>query len=481
MSLSSTDRHPVELDAEKSTEHNLRYILWLICISALGGLLLGWDTSVISGAIGPIRDYFQLSAAEMGWAASCVVVGCIIGSFMVGPVSYHWGRRGALFTCCIVFFISAVGSALATNFTVYIIFRIIGGWAVGAACIICPMYMSEISPRAYRGRAVSCFQQSVIIGQTVIFYINFLIARGMTDAWLSDLGWRYMLGSEIIPAILFGIMLFTIPESPRYLVMKGKIDKAIQVFTKMSNRNHAEKLVKSVQDSLLEVENSSKNRVSLLAPGIFPLVLLGSFIIVSQQFSGIDVIMYYAPEILKPISGTEGALFQTTFIGITFIIGNIICMFLIDRIGRIPLMVWGTIGCAVGMGIVGFSFYSQNPGYGALAGIIIYALAYSISWGCVSWTLLSEIFPNSIRDRAMSIAGGCKFVAGFLITMFFPILNENEYLVEKFHGAFTFWMFAILALLAVIVVKVFVPETKGVALEEMQEHMVHKMKRFRLK
>lgn len=303
----------------------------------------------------------------------------------------------------------------------------------------------------------------------------------MTDAWLADMGWRVMLGSEVIPAVLFGFMLFTIPESPRYLVMKGKVEKAREVFAKISNPEHADKLVEAVQNSLVQDEANKSKKVSLMAPGMIQLVALGSFIIVAQQFSGIDVIMYYAPEILKPIAGTEGALFQTTFIGVTFIIGNIICMFLIDRVGRIPLMVWGTVGCALGMGVVGAAFYSQDPGYGALAGIVIYALSYSISWGCVSWTLLSEIFPNSIRDRAMSFAGGCKFVAGFLITMFFPILNENAFLVEKFHGAFTFWMFAILALLSVIVIKIFVPETKGVALEEMQEHMVSKLKRFSLK
>ncbi len=228
------------------SQRNIAYIIKICCVAALGGILFGYDTAVISGAIGPITEYFSLSPAETGWAVSSVVLGSIIGAVSAGWCSLKYGRRNTLFAAAILFAISAVGSALATTFTFYTLLRIVGGLAVGLAAVVSPMYMSEVAPREFRGRAVSMFQQSVVVGQTVVFFVNFLIAKGMTEVWLKDLGWRWMLGSEIIPALIFGLLLFTIPESPRWLVLKGKIDQARLILTRISNRKHADNVIAEI-------------------------------------------------------------------------------------------------------------------------------------------------------------------------------------------------------------------------------------------
>ncbi|MBV7299451.1 sugar porter family MFS transporter [Enterovibrio paralichthyis] len=460
----------------ETRKYNFAYIVRICCIAALGGILLGYDTAVISGAIGPIRDYFALTPAQTGWAVSSVVLGSILGAVGAGWVSLKYGRRNTLFIAAILFIISAIGSALATTFTFYTVLRIVGGVAVGLACVVSPMYMSEVAPKDYRGRAVSMFQQSAVIGQTGVFYVNYLIAKGMSETWLVDMGWRWMLGSEVIPAALFAALLFLIPESPRWLVLKGKVAQAKDTLARISNPAHADKVIQEIQDSLKEARGVKKNQVSLRSPLLFAILVIGTFVAAAQQLTGINVIMYYTPEILKPITGsTENALFQTTFVGIVFIAGNAMGMYLIDKVGRLPLMKWGTLGCAFGMFIVGYVLYQQTEGYAALFALCLYVVSYAVSWGCACWTMISEIFPNSIRSRAMAIAVGAQWFTGFIVTQSFPMLNENPYLKEQFNGAFSFWLFAILSIICMYIVVKYVPETKGVSLEKMEAAMAKKL------
>lgn len=463
--------------AASASKHNFAYIIRICCIAALGGILLGYDTAVISGAIGPIRDYFNLNPAQTGWAVSSVVLGSILGAVSAGWVALKYGRRNALFIAAILFIISAIGSALATTFTFYTVLRIVGGVAVGLACVVSPMYMSEVAPKDFRGRAVSMFQQSAVIGQTGVFYVNYMIAKGMSEAWLVDMGWRWMLGSEMVPAALFAALLFFIPESPRWLVLKGKLDKAKETLSQISNPEHADRVIKDIQDSLVDARSANgKSKISLRSPLLFSILVIGTFVAAAQQLTGINVIMYYTPEILKPITGsTENALFQTTFVGIVFIGGNALGMYLIDKVGRLPLMKWGTLGCALGMMIVGYVLYTQTTGYAALFALCLYVVSYATSWGCACWTMISEIFPNSIRSRAMAIAVGAQWFTGFLVTQFFPMLNENAYLKENFNGAFSFWVFAALSMICMVIVVKYVPETKGVSLEKMEETMAKKL------
>ncbi|WP_116472645.1 sugar porter family MFS transporter [Zobellella maritima] len=462
--------------ASQAKSHNFSYLIRICCIAALGGILLGYDTAVISGAIGPIRDHFGLTSAETGWAVSSVVFGSILGAISAGWSALTYGRRNTLFIAAVLFIVSAIGSALATTFTFYVLLRIVGGVAVGLACVVSPMYMSEVAPKDFRGRAVSMFQQSAVIGQTAVFYVNYLIAKGMSEAWLVDLGWRWMLGSEVLPALLFAALLFMIPESPRWLVLKGKLDQAKTMLSRISNPDHAERLIAEIQDSLKESRTVGKSQVSLRSPLLFAILVIGTFVAAAQQLTGINVIMYYTPEILKPIAGgTENALFQTTFVGVVFILGNALGMYLIDKVGRLPLMKYGTLGCALGMFIVGYVLYQQTEGYMALFALCLYVVAYATSWGCACWTMISEIFPNSIRARAMAIAVGAQWFTGFIVTQTFPMLNDNAFLKAQFNGAFSFWLFAVLSLVCMMVVVKYVPETKGVSLEKMEEVMAGKL------
>ncbi|WP_299495567.1 sugar porter family MFS transporter [uncultured Shewanella sp.] len=456
--------------------HSIVYIIRICCIAALGGILLGYDTAVISGAIGPISTHFGLSPAQTGWAVSCVVLGCIVGALSAGWSTQQYGRRSTLFIAAILFTISAIGSALAVTFSFYIILRIVGGVAVGLACVTSPMYMSEVAPKDFRGRAVSMFQQSAVIGQTCVFYVNYLIAKSMTDEWLVQMGWRWMLGSEIIPALLFAVLLFLIPESPRWLVEKGKIDKAKDTLSRTYNPKHVDKLIKEIQDSLIEIGSTHKHKVSLRSQPLLSILLIGTFVAAAQQLVGINVIMYYTPNILKPlVGGTTNALFQTTFIGIVFILGNALGMYLIDKVGRLPLMKYGTLGCAFSLFIVGYVLYQQTHGYAALFALCLYVVAYATSWGCACWSIISEIFPNHIRSRAMAIAVGAQWFTGFIVTQSFPMLNQNPFLKAHFNGAFSFWLLGIFSLICMVIVIKFVPETKGVSLEKMEELMTIKL------
>ncbi len=460
-----------------SSRHNIAYIIRICSIAALGGILLGYDTAVISGAIGPIREYFGLSPAQTGWAVSSVVLGSIIGAVGAGWCALKYGRRNTLFIASILFIISAIGSALAGTFSFYVLLRIVGGVAVGLACVVSPMYMSEVAPKDFRGRAVSMFQQSAVVGQTGVFYVNYLIAKGMSETWLTDMGWRWMLGSEVLPALLFALLLFIIPESPRWLVLKGQLGKARETLSRISDPKHAEQLIKEIQDSLSDSLSKANNKISILrSPLLLAILLIGTFVAAAQQLTGINVIMYYTPEILKPIAGgTENALFQTTFVGVVFILGNALGMYLIDKVGRLPLMKYGTFGCAIGMFVVGYVLYQQTEGYAALFALCLYVVSYATSWGCACWTMISEIFPNSIRSRAMAIAVGAQWFTGFIVTQTFPILNDNPYLKEQFNGAFSFWLFAILSIICMVIVVKYVPETKGVSLEKMEQTMAKKL------
>ncbi|MGL6259894.1 sugar porter family MFS transporter [Vibrio sp. WXL103] len=459
----------------EARKHNIAYIVRICCIAALGGILLGYDTAVISGAIGPIREYFGLTPAQTGWAVSSVVLGSIIGAVGAGWAALKYGRRNTLFIAAVLFIISAIGSAVAPTFTFYVLLRIVGGVAVGLACVVSPMYMSEVAPKDFRGRAVSMFQQSAVVGQTGVFYVNYLIARGMSEAWLVDLGWRWMLASEVLPAALFAALLFIIPESPRWLVLKGRLAEAKVTLSRISNPEHAQRLIGEIQESLNQTSGKNK-QVSLRSPLLFSILVIGTFVAAAQQLTGINVIMFYTPEILKPITGsTENALFQTTFVGLVFIGGNALGMYLIDKVGRLPLMKFGTFGCALGMFVVGHVLYNQTEGYAALFALCLYVVSYATSWGCACWTMISEIFPNSIRSRAMAIAVGAQWFTGFIVTQTFPMLNDNPYLQENFNGAFAFWLFAVLSLICMFIVVKYVPETKGVSLEKMEEAMAKKL------
>lgn len=456
-------------------KHNTGYILRICGIAALGGILFGYDTAVISGAIEALKSYFDLSPAETGWAVSNVVIGCVVGAFGAGPLAGRYGRKKALVVAALLFTISAVGAALATTFTWFVIYRIIGGLAVGLAATVSPMYMSEVSPKDMRGRALSMQQFAIVFGQIVIFYVNFKIASYASEAWLVEMGWRWMIGSEVIPCLLFTALVFIIPESPRWSVMVGRDDQALAMLTRVSNAEHAQSVLKEIKDSVRQDEQHRKQKLNYSDVRVRFILFVGCMIAMLQQVTGVNVMMYYAPVVLKTVTeNAQEALFQTIWIGVLQLVGSVIGAMLMDRIGRIPLMRWGTLGTIVGLLITSYALYTQATGYFALFGMLFFMVFYAMSWGVGAWVLVSEIFPNRMRSQGMSIAVGCMWLANFVVAQSFPMINDQPYLFSTFHGAFPMWVFAACCVFSYWFIARFIPETKGVSLEKMEDVVMAK-------
>lgn len=456
-------------------KHNTGYILRICGIAALGGILFGYDTAVISGAIEALKAYFNLSPAETGWAVSNVVIGCVVGAFVAGPLAGRYGRKKALIVAALLFTISAIGAALAATFTWFVIYRIIGGLAVGIAATVSPMYMSEVSPKDMRGRALSMQQFAIVFGQIVIFYVNFKIASLASEAWLVEMGWRWMIGSEVIPCLLFTILVFVIPESPRWSVMVGHEDQALAMLTRVSNAQHAQSVLDEIKDSVRQDEQHKKQKLNYRDVRVRFILFVGCMIAMLQQVTGVNVMMYYAPVVLKTVTeNAQEALFQTIWIGVLQLVGSVIGAMLMDRLGRIPLMRWGTLGTIAGLLITSYALYSQATGYFALFGMLFFMVFYAMSWGVGAWVLISEVFPNRMRSQGMSIAVGCMWLANFVVAQSFPMINDQPYLFSTFHGAFPMWIFAACCLFSYWFISRFIPETKGVSLEKMEDVVMAK-------
>ncbi|OOF59217.1 sugar porter family MFS transporter [Rodentibacter myodis] len=459
----------------KGRKHNLGYIIRICAVASLGGLLFGYDTSVISGAIDALKSYFQLSPAETGWAVSNVVIGCVIGSIFSGEIARRIGRKKTLIIAAVLFTISAVGSALADSFFWFIVYRMIGGLAVGIAAAISPMYIAEVAPKDYRGTASAMNNFALVFGQILIFYVNYKIAQGMTEAWLADVGWRYMLGSEVIPCVLFCLVVGFIPESPRWDVMRNRDDLALVTLSKISNPQHAKNLLAEIKASMTVNGQLQQQKIDFKRPGALFIIFVACALATFQQLSGVNVMMYYAPTVLKTITGDmESAMFQTIWIGIAQLAGIGIGAILFDKLGRLPLMKTGAVGAALGLLITAYAMYTQNPGYLALFGMIFFMIFYAFSWGVGMWVLIGEIFPNHMRAQGLSIAVSFNWIFNFVVSQSFPMMNENPYLLEKFHGAFPMWLFAACCIVGFFFLIRYVPETKGVSLEKMESLLLAK-------
>ncbi len=465
------------------SQYSIKYVLFICGVAALGGLLLGYDTAVISGAINPIKNYFELDPLGVGWAVSNVAIGCIIGAFFSGPQSKKYGRKKSLILAAILYTISAVGSALATSFFWFIVYRMIGGLAVGIASSVSTMYMSDVSPKQIRGRAVGMQNFAIVGGQVLIFTVNYLIAKGMTDAWLNDIGWRIMIGSESIPCVLFIIFSLFIPESPRWLMLVGKRTQARKVLLKIfRDEEHVDFLMVQIEKSNQEAEECRVLQKSLAVhkEKLFWMVtLVACLISIFGQASGVNIMMYYAPVILERVTGNNDiALFLTIWIGVVQLIGTALCALLMDKIGRVPLLKFGSLGCAFGLLLTSYFIYQSHDlqgeaamimGYWTLAGMATFMICFALSWALGAWLLVSEMFPNRMRSLGMGIAIGAVWVSNFIIGLAFPVMNDSVYLNEHFKGAFPMWVFASCMILAYFFVRRYVPETKGVPLEEMEE------------
>lgn len=461
-----------------SNGQNRAYLFSIVLIAVIGGLLFGYDTAVISGAEQALDTFFKgakdftYTKLIHGFTASSALIGCVIGGAISGVLASSLGRKKSLLTAGALFFISAVGSwgpesgilpygepslSLLIAFNIY---RIIGGVGVGLASAICPMYIAEISPANIRGTLVSCNQFAIIFGMLVVYFVNYLIRNNLADtpegiqAAMVEIGWRRMFLSEGFPAGLFFLLVFLVPETPRYLVMKGKADKALGILTRINGAEEGARVLDEIKSNIVE------KKEKLLSYGI-GVIIIGVMLSFFQQAIGINVVLYYAPRIFESLGASgDASMMQTIVMGIVNIIFTLVAIFTVDKFGRKPLLIIGSTGMMIGMIALAVFSFTDMIGIGALIFIIIYTASFMMSWGPICWVLISEIFPNTIRSQAVAIAVAMQWVANFLVSSTFPSLSA-------WSVGGTYLIYAIMALLSIVFVWKFVPETKGKTLEDM--------------
>ena len=438
-----------------------------ILLAALTLWVVGYMGAEISHTEESLKSYVD---SVKGFTISSALVGCIIGGAMAGFVSKSIGRRNGLIISAAAFTLSAIGawSPEKLNFFgtlpvfSFVIYRIIGGIGVGLASMLSPMFIAEIAPAHMRGKLVSWNQFAIILGMLVIYFVNLVIARNGNEEWLITEGWRWMFFSGVIPSTLFLILLIFVPETPRYLVMKGKEEKALKVLKKISGEKNAAGILEEIKGTLHETS------IPWLSYG-FLVIFIGILLSVFQQFVGINVVLYYAGNIFRNMgASTDSSLIQTIIVGIVNLVFTVLAIFTVDRFGRKPLMIIGGVGMAISMVALGFSFYFGKVGLVALIFMLTYTASFAMSWGPVTWVLLSEIFPNSIRS-AMSIAVAAQWIANLAVSWTFPMLNDNLALTAKFNHGFAYWIYGVMGILSAIFIWKLVPETKGKTLEEIEK------------
>ena len=442
------------------------YIALVTIIAALGGLLFGYDTAVIAGAIGFLQTHFQLDAVMKGWAAASALLGCVVGVSFAGPFSDRLGRKTTLVLSGLLFLVSAIGTALPNQFSLFVIFRMLGGVGVGVASMASPMYIAEITPANIRGRMVSVNQFAIVTGILIIYFVNYFIAFQGDDAWNVATGWRWMFASGAIPSAIFLALLLLVPESPRWLVEKGQTEKAKGILTKVGGKSFAESEVRSIEASLgQEVESLGQ----LFKTGWRKVMFLGIALAILQQVTGINVFLYYAPEIFKKLgSGAHAALLETIVVGVVNLSFTIIAIRTVDRLGRKPLMMIGAAGMCVSLVAMGLAAQFQVISLWVLLCILSYIACFALSVGPVTWVILSEIYPTRIRGRALSVATFFLWSANFVVSQTFPMMDEDTTLVAQFNHGFPFYVYAAFCVILVLTVWKFFPETKGHSLEEIE-------------
>ncbi len=446
---------------------SIAYVYLLTIIAALGGMLFGYDTGVINGAIGFLQKHFDLDPSfEKGWTTASALIGCSLGVAVAGFLSDRFGRKKVLLLSAILFLVSAIGTALPKNITMFIIFRILGGLAVGASSITSPMYIAEIAPARIRGRLISINQFTIVTGLLVVFIVNYIIALQGSEEWNTHIGWRWMFGSEALPAVLLLVLLFFVPESPRWLTKNHRREEALAVLTRVSGTQQAQTEL-TIIDKTIAAESGSLRQ--LLRPGMRIALIIGVILAILQQVTGINVFMYFGTELFKKMgSGTHAALLQTVVVGTVNLSFTIIAIWMVDRIGRKPLMIIGTTGMGISLLAMGLAAFFQQTGLWLLLFILGYIACFALSVGPIVWVVIAEIFPTRIRGRAMAIAVVCLWLANYLVIQTFTMMDENAWLIGKFHHAFPFWIYSAMCAVMLMFVWRFVPETKGKTLEEIE-------------
>lgn len=452
--------------AEKSG--SVLFVLGVCFVAALGGLLFGYDTGVINGSLKFVQLKLGLSPTMKGFAASSALLACIFGAAFAGALSDRLGRKKVLILSALLFLISAIGTALPRTIAQFILFRFIGGLGVGAASMTSPMYIAEITPAKIRGRMVSVNQFAIVFGMLIVYFVNYYIA-GLGDlAWNTETGWRWMFGSEAIPAVMMLILLFFVPESPRWLTKQNQKDKAVRILSKVDGEAYARQEIQVIEETLA-MESGSLSQ--LFHPGMRVVLVIGVVLAVLQQITGINVFLYFGSEIFEKLGGEsiDAALLQQVVVGAVNLLFTVIAIRTVDRIGRKPLMLIGSSGMGVALLAMGMAGYLQATSAWLLVCVLVYIASFALSVGPVTWVILSEIFPTKIRGRAMGIATICLWMANTVVSQTFPILDENAFLIERFHHGFPFFIYGLMCVVLFIFVSKVVPETKGKTLEDIEK------------
>ncbi|MDR3754026.1 MAG: sugar porter family MFS transporter [Terracidiphilus sp.] len=449
-----------KLDRRAHTPLSL-YLVLVCVVGSTGGFLFGFDTSVISGVIEYIANpkVFNLGEIAKGWTVSCIIIGCMIGCVLAGPLSSRFGRKKTLLLTAMVFLVSSLGCALSSSLQAFIAFRIVAGIAVGAASMLAPIYIAELAPPRHRGKLVSLNLFAIFLGQSSAFYSNY---------FLRDFGgaanWRWMLAVMAVPSFLLFASLLFAPESPRWLAAKRRYKPALRILTRINGAREADLELNDILDSL-----QNKSRVKFaecFRQGARGVLILGILLAIFQQVTGINVVMYYAPAIFKSAGfGNSSALFQTALMGMVNLTFSVVSMFFVDKVGRKPLMVIGSIGMAIAMFLLAITFISGHAqGYFVLICIMGYLAAFGFSLGPVVWVLISELFPNRIRSYAVAIATFTLWGANFVVMLTFP------YLLSHLKG-WCFVIYGAMCVLCLLFVVKYLKETKGKTLEQIESEI----------
>ncbi len=450
------------------------YLILISIVAAFGGFLFGYDTGVINGTQFYFSKYFELSAAMKGWVVGSALIGCFVGALIAGPLSRTFGRKTSLIASALLFTISAWGSGLPSflpeSVQLLVAFRLIGGLGIGVASMNAPMYIAELAPAAIRGKMVSYYQMAIVLGFFLVFLVTYFIGSGQDETYNLARGWRLMFWSELIPCLLFFSLLFLVPKSPRWLMLKGRQEEARKVLDRVHGSELAEEEIQEIKSSIEQDQGISSKAIWQKA--VLPIIIIGSVLSILQQFTGINAVLYYGADIFEKALGfgQEDVLAQQILLAGTNVAFTILAMATVDRWGRKPLVITGSIGMIVGFLLLGVTLFTQNVGVLSLIGILTFVGSFAMSMGPIVWVILSEMFPNSIRSIGMSIAVAAQWAANYVVSQAFPIVAESPTNVEGvWNGSLPYFLF--MAFIAVIIwfTWKYVPETKGQSLEQIEK------------
>ncbi|NNL15636.1 MAG: sugar porter family MFS transporter [Flavobacteriaceae bacterium] len=450
-----------------------KFLLLITSVSALGGLLFGYDTGVINGAQFYLTKYFDLDATMQGFVVGSALIGCFVGAILAGPLSIKIGRKHSLIISAILFTISAWGSGLPSflpeSVSLLVFFRLIGGLGIGVASMNAPMYIAEIAPASKRGNLVTYYQLAVVIGFFIVFLATYFIGSNLTEAQNLQFGWRRMFWSELIPSLSFLLLLFLVPKSPRWLALKGKKEESLEVLVKIHGEANAELESQEIQDSLKSKKETSN--INYFKKGVLIIIVIGSILSILQQFTGINAVLYYGSDIFEKALGfgKEDILLQQVLLAFINLVFTFIAMATVDKFGRKPLIYIGSLGMIIGFLLLGVTLQQQSIGFLSLLGVLIFIGAFAMSMGPVVWVLLSEMFPNRIRSVAMSVAVAAQWAANYVVTQTFPMVTESEMNNNSFwNGSLPYFIFIGFIIFIMLFTYKFIPETKGKSLEELE-------------